>query len=73
MVLDVDVIGALNVKRIYGDAVRTLFIAPPSLQTPPRRFTISDPIASSSGLYLLMVRAMGVSRRWAARRCVHQT
>ena len=32
VVLDVDVIGALNVKRIYGDAVRTLFIAPPSLQ-----------------------------------------
>src|SRR3546814_8262842 len=31
-------------------------IAPPGFQTPPRRFTISDPIASSSGLYLLVVR-----------------
>src|SRR3546814_9573248 len=43
-------------------------IAPPGFQTPPRRFTISDPIASSSGLYLLVVRTMGVSRKWAARR-----
>ncbi len=31
VVLDIDVKGALNVKRIYGDAVRTLFIAPPDL------------------------------------------
>lgn len=32
VVLDIDVKGALNVKKIYGDAARTLFIAPPSLQ-----------------------------------------
>ena len=31
VVLDVDVKGAINVKRLYGDAARTLFIAPPSL------------------------------------------
>ena len=31
VVLDVDVKGALNVKRLYGDAALTLFIAPPSL------------------------------------------
>ena len=31
VVLDIDVKGALNVKRMYGDAVRTLFVAPPSL------------------------------------------
>jgi len=31
VVLDIDVKGALNVKRLYGDAARTLFIAPPSL------------------------------------------
>ena len=32
VVLDVDVKGALNVKALYGDAARTLFIAPPSLE-----------------------------------------
>lgn len=31
VVLDVDVKGALNVKRLYGDRALTLFIAPPSL------------------------------------------
>ena len=31
VVLDIDVKGALNVKRLYGDAALTLFIAPPSL------------------------------------------
>lgn len=31
VVLDIDVKGALNVKRIYDDAALTLFIAPPSL------------------------------------------
>lgn len=31
VVLDVDVKGAVNVKRLYGDAALTLFIAPPSL------------------------------------------
>ena len=31
VVLDVDVKGALNVKRAYGDAALTLFVAPPSL------------------------------------------
>lgn len=31
VVLDVDVRGAANVKRLYGDAALTLFIAPPSL------------------------------------------
>ncbi|MEM1042447.1 MAG: guanylate kinase [Bacteroidota bacterium] len=29
--LDIDVKGALNVKRLYGDRALTLFIAPPSL------------------------------------------
>ena len=33
VVLDVDVKGALNVKRLYGDAARTLFVAPPNLDT----------------------------------------
>ena len=31
VVLDIDVKGAVNVKRLYGDAARTLFIQPPSL------------------------------------------
>ena len=33
VVLDIDVKGALNVKQLYGDAARTLFISPPSLDT----------------------------------------
>ncbi|WP_420456188.1 guanylate kinase [Rubrivirga sp.] len=32
VVLDIDVKGALRVKDLYGDAARTLFIAPPSLE-----------------------------------------
>ena len=32
VVLDIDVKGALNVKRLYGDAARTLFVAPPGLE-----------------------------------------
>ena len=31
VVLDVDVKGALNVKRLYGDRALTLFVRPPSL------------------------------------------
>lgn len=31
VVLDIDVKGALNVKRLYGDRALTLFVAPPSL------------------------------------------
>ncbi len=31
VVLDIDVKGALNVKRLYGDRALTLFIAPPTL------------------------------------------
>ena len=31
VVLDIDVKGAVNVKRLYGDAALTLFVAPPSL------------------------------------------
>jgi guanylate kinase len=33
VVLDIDVKGALNVKKLYGDQALTLFIAPPSLAT----------------------------------------
>ena len=33
VLLDVDVKGALNVKRLYGDLALTLFISPPSLET----------------------------------------
>ena len=31
VVLDIDVKGAVNIKRLYGDAALTLFIQPPSL------------------------------------------
>ncbi|MGB3543291.1 guanylate kinase [Rubrivirga sp.] len=31
VVLDIDVKGAINVKRIYGDDVLTLFVAPPNI------------------------------------------
>lgn len=33
VLLDIDVVGALNVKRIYGERALTLFIQPPSLET----------------------------------------
>ena len=33
IVLDIDVKGALNVKRLYGDDALTLFIAPPDLDS----------------------------------------
>ena len=31
ILLDVDVLGALNIKKIYGDEALSLFIAPPSI------------------------------------------
>lgn len=37
VVLDIDVKGALNVKRIYGDRALTLFIQPPSVDELRRR------------------------------------
>lgn len=33
VLLDVDVLGALNVKQMYGDDVLGIFIAPPSMET----------------------------------------
>ncbi len=33
VLLDVDVKGALNVKKLYGDRALTIFIAPPSIET----------------------------------------
>ena len=37
VILDIDVKGALNVKRLYGDRALTLFIAPPSVAELRRR------------------------------------
>ena len=37
VVLDIDVAGAMNVKRIYGDRALTLFIMPPSVDELRRR------------------------------------
>ncbi len=37
VILDIDVKGALNVKRLYGDTARTIFIAPPSVDELRRR------------------------------------
>lgn len=37
VLLDIDVKGALNVKRIFGDEALVLFIAPPSLEELKRR------------------------------------
>lgn len=37
VILDIDVKGALNVKRIYGDKARTIFIQPPSIEELRRR------------------------------------
>ncbi len=38
--LDIDVKGALNVKRLYGDQALTLFIAPPSLAALAERLQV---------------------------------
>lgn len=37
VLLDIDVKGALNVKRIFGDDVLVLFVAPPSVEALQRR------------------------------------
>ena len=37
VILDIDVKGALNVKRLYGETARTIFIAPPSVEELRRR------------------------------------
>ncbi len=37
LVLDIDVKGALNVKKIYGGDARTIFIKPPSIEALQRR------------------------------------
>lgn len=37
VILDIDVKGALNVKRIYGDRALTLFVQPPSVEELRRR------------------------------------
>jgi guanylate kinase len=37
VVLDIDVKGALNVKKLYGEQARLIFIAPPSVEELRRR------------------------------------
>lgn len=37
IVFDVDVIGGINLKRIFGDAALSLFIMPPSVEELRRR------------------------------------
>lgn len=37
IVLDIDVKGALNVKKLYGDAAKTIFIMPPSVDELQKR------------------------------------
>lgn len=37
LVLDIDVKGALNVKKLYGGDARTIFIKPPSIEALQRR------------------------------------
>lgn len=39
IVLDIDVAGAMNVKKLYGDEALTLFITPPSIEELRRRLT----------------------------------
>lgn len=40
VILDIDVRGALNVKKIYGDIARTIFVAPPSIDELRRRLKL---------------------------------
>lgn len=37
VVLDVDVMGGLNVKKLYGDRARSIFVKPPSLEVLEQR------------------------------------
>lgn len=39
VILDIDVVGALNVKKVYGEQALTVFIMPPSLNTLRDRLT----------------------------------
>ncbi|KGN69487.1 guanylate kinase [Porphyromonas sp. COT-108 OH1349] len=39
VVLDIDVVGALNVKKIYGDEAKTIFIMPPSIEALEQRLS----------------------------------
>ena len=39
VLLDIDVVGALNVKKLYGHQALTLFIRPPSLEVLEERLT----------------------------------
>lgn len=40
VVLDIDVVGARNVKQVYGDEALTLFVQPPSLEALRQRLTL---------------------------------
>lgn len=40
VVMDIDVAGAMNVKKIYGDCAMTLFIMPPSVDELRRRLEL---------------------------------
>lgn len=54
--LDVDVLGALNVKKTFGDDVKTIFLAPPSLEVLKQRL-ISRGSESEESLKLRLDRA----------------
>ena len=40
VILDIDVKGALNVKKLYGDKARTIFFLPPSIEELRRRLEV---------------------------------
>lgn len=54
--LDVDVLGALNVKSIFGNSVKTIFLAPPSLNVLKQRL-ISRGSETEESLKLRLDRA----------------
>lgn len=54
--LDVDVLGALNVKSGFGESVKTIFIAPPSLEVLKQRL-ISRGSETEESLKLRLDRA----------------
>lgn len=39
ILLDLDVVGTLNLKKMYGDQATTIFLAPPSMEELERRLT----------------------------------
>ena len=59
VLLDLDVVGSLRVKELYGDRAVTIFLAPPSVEELERRLRGRAPHPAIAGTYR-RARASGV-------------